>query len=94
MPAKGSSSGRLSGSRGGRTYKYTGASGQTIKAYRKKSTSKPAPKSASKPPASKPKPADDGWSRRPPMSTSTANKLLNARDARARGGRGSSGRGR
>ena len=82
MPARGSSSGRLSGGRGGRTFRLTGSSGKVIKAYRKKSTSKSSPKPASKPSATKPRPADDGWSKRPPMSTQTANKLLNQRDAR------------
>lgn len=82
MPAKGSSSGRLTGSRGGRTYKFTGASGKTIKGYRKKTTSTSSSKPSTKPSTTKPKPADDGWSRRPPMSTKTANKLLSERDAR------------
>lgn len=82
MPAKGSSSGRVTASRGGRTVRFTGASGQTVKGYRSKSTSKSSPKPSSKPSTAKPKPADDGWSRRPPMSTKTANKLLNERDAR------------
>ena len=83
MPAaKGSSSGRVTASRGGRTYKFTGASGQTIKGYRKKSTSTSSSNSSPKPSTAKPRPADDGWSKRPPMSTKTANRSLNERDAR------------
>ena len=78
MPAKGSSSGRLSGSGRGGSFRFTGASGKSIKAYRT-TKSTPAKKAAAKP---KPKPADDGWSRRPPMSNDTANKLLNDRDKR------------
>jgi hypothetical protein len=79
MRAKGGGTGGRVG--GGSSFKYTGASGKTVKAYRK--TSKAAAKRATAPkPSPKPRPADDGWSRRPPMSTSTANKALNDRDAR------------
>lgn len=83
MPAKGSSSGRLFGGKG--SYRFTGARGQSIKAYR---TTKPKPATSSTTAKPKPRPADDGWSRRPPMSNSTANKLLNDRDKRNKARRG------
>jgi hypothetical protein len=77
--ARGAATGLGRGLFGSKKFTYTGANGKPVKAHR---TTKVAPTTASKPATSRPRPADDGWSKRPAMTNSAANKALNSRDAR------------